>query len=217
MRVDISAKDWLLAVGIILTAILFILARAYPVWPGDAAALAAIQEAQQPALTAFFRWVTFIGWLPAAIGLVAITVVLLLRLRQGADAALLLLLALPMALAPLLKLPVGRPRPEYGDIETLTLSLSFPSGHAAFAALFGGFLIYLVGRHCANPRRRYALTALLLLLILLIGLSRLYLGVHWPSDIIGGYLYGGMALAATIRLRDWLAARRRAGPGNCRQ
>lgn len=216
MQVDISAKDWLLAAGIILTAILFVLARAYPVWPGDAAALAAIQEFQQPALAAFFRWVTFIGWLPAAVALVAATALLLLWLRQWADAALLLLLALPMALAPLLKIPVGRPRPEYGDIETLTLSLSFPSGHAAFAALFGGFLIYLVGRHCANPRRCYALTALLLL-ILLIGLSRLYLGVHWPSDIIGGYLYGGMALAVTIRLRDWLAARRRAGPGNCRQ
>lgn len=217
MQLALSRPNLALAAGIILTAILFILARAYPVWPGDAAILAAIQESPRPALTAFFRWVTFIGWLPAAVALVAATALLLLWLRQWADAALLLLVSVPAGLAPLLKLPVGRPRPEYGDIEALTLSLSFPSGHAAFAALFGGFMIYLVGRHCANPRLRYGLTALLLLLILLIGVSRLYLGVHWPSDIIGGYLYGGIALTVMIRLRDWWAGRCFAGLDNCRE
>lgn len=211
MGVKVSGKDWLLAGGVLLTAALFVLAAVFPVWPGDAALLAAVQDWRTPAVTALFQVLTRLGWLPAAVALVAVTAVLLLLLRQGAAAALLLLAALPMALAPLLKLPVGRPRPDYGEIESLTLSLSFPSGHASFAALFGGFLIYLVWQHCRNVRLRYGLVGGLLLLILLVGFSRLYLGVHWPSDVVGGYLYGGVALALALRLRDGVWAFRNAG------
>ena len=202
MRVKVSGKDGLLAGGALLTAALFVLAAVFPVWPGDAALLAAVQDWRTPAGTALFQVVTRLGWLPLAVALVAVTAVLLLLLRRWADAALLLLAAVPMALAPLLKLPVGRPRPEYGEIESLTLSLSFPSGHASFAALFGGFLLYLVWQHCGNAKLRYGLAGGLLLLIGLMGFSRLYLGVHWPSDVIGGYLYGGVALALAVQLRD---------------
>ena len=206
MPVKLSRKDFLLAAGVLLTAAMFVLAALFPVWPGDAAILAAVQDWRTPAGTTLFQALTRLGWLPAAVGLVAITAVLLLLLRRWADAALLLLAALPMAMAPLLKLPVGRPRPDYGDIESLTLSLSFPSGHAAFAALFGGFLLYLAWQRCGNAGLRYALAGGLLLLIALVGFSRLYLGVHWPSDIIGGYLYGGIALALAMRLRDGIWA-----------
>ena len=202
MPVKVSGKDFLLAGGVLLMAALFVLAAVFPVWPGDAALLAAVQDWRTPAGTALFQALTRLGWLPLAVALVAVTAVLLLLLRRWADAALLLLAALPMALAPLLKLPVGRPRPEYGEIESLTLSLSFPSGHASFAALFGGFLIYMVWQHCRNVRLRYGLAGGLLLLIGLVGFSRLYLGVHWPSDVVGGYLYGGVALALAVRLRD---------------
>ena len=202
MGVKVSGKDFLLAGGVLLMAALFVLAAVFPVWPGDAALLAAVQDWRTPAGTALFQALTRLGWLPLAVALVAVTAVLLLLWRRWAAAALLLLAALPMALAPLLKLPVGRPRPDYGEIESLTLSLSFPSGHASFAALFGGFLIYLVWQHCGPGWRRYGLTGGLLLLILLVGFSRLYLGVHWPSDVVGGYLYGGVALALAVRLRD---------------
>ena len=202
MGVKVSGKDWLLAGGGLLTAALFVLAAVFPVLPGDAALLAAVQDWRTPAGTALFQALTRLGWLPLAVALVAVTAVLLLLWRRWAEAALLLLAALPMALAPLLKLPVGRPRPDYGEIESLTLSLSFPSGHASFAALFGGFLIYLVWQHCHNAGLRYGLAGGLLLLILLVGFSRLYLGVHWPSDVVGGYLYGGVALALALRLRD---------------
>ena len=210
MRVDLAAKDWVLAGGGLLTLAGLVLAAVFPVWPGDMAGLAAVQDWQQPALGGLFRAAAFLGWMPVAVCLVAMTVVLLLSLRRRADAVLLLLLSLPMALAPLLKLPVGRPRPEYGITESLTLSLSYPSGHAAFATLFGGFLIYLVWQGGGRAWLRYGLSGGLLLLVLLIGLSRLYLGVHWPSDVVGGYLYGVVALAGVIRLRDWWTVSRQA-------
>ena len=87
--------------------------------------------------------------------------------------------------------------------------LSFPSIHSIYAFLFGGILIVLVGELVRSQLLRLSFQITLGLLILAIGLSRVYMGVHWPSDVIGGYLFGGMALLALIRLRKSLMAGRR--------
>ena len=62
---------------------------------------------------------------------------------------------------------------------------------------------------CRQPDGRSK--AILLLFILAIGLSRVYLGVHWPSDVIGGFLLGGLYLALLISVRRAMEVRRRAG------
>lgn len=67
---------------------------------------------------------------------------------------------------------------------------SFPSGHAMGSMLFYGTLIILIQLLIKNKRIKYPAQLLLGLLILLIGLSRIYLGVHFPTDILGGYLLG---------------------------
>ena len=65
---------------------------------------------------------------------------------------------------------------------------SFPSGHTMAACIFYGFIIYLIYKSKYSKRTKITLTIILTLLILLIGVSRIYLGVHYASDVIAGYL-----------------------------
>lgn len=82
----------------------------------------------------------------------------------------------------------GRARPD-GLLATPT-SASFPSGHAFTATVLYGFLLFLVWRETSSRPLRLTLTGLLVLLIVLIGLSRILLGVHWVSDVLGGFTIG---------------------------
>ncbi|MEO3776275.1 phosphatase PAP2 family protein [Micromonospora sp. B11E3] len=110
-------------------------------------------------------------------------------------------------LGPLLKLLVGRHRPDLLDPVASAAGYAFPSGHALNAALAAGalllvFLPYARGR----PAARWALWAGAVLLAGLTGLSRVALGVHWVSDVVGGWLLGTATVAATTAaFRTWRA------------
>ena len=90
-----------------------------------------------------------------------------------------------------IKALVGRPRP---NPLHLGEAGSFPSGHTVHAVLFLGVLWLLLAPRLRSRRQRAALGALLVLLALLVGVSRVYLERHWPSDVLGGYWIGGLAL-----------------------
>lgn len=92
----------------------------------------------------------------------------------------------------LLKELIRRARPDVTLQAYAETGFSFPSGHATLAAAFYGFLIYLVWRMMPASRRRTAVVAVLTVLIALIAFSRLYLGVHYLTDVIGGLLLGGL-------------------------
>jgi membrane-associated phospholipid phosphatase len=101
-------------------------------------------------------------------------------------------------LGPLLKLLVGRHRPDLLDPVARAAGYSFPSGHALNATLAAGvlllvFLPYVRGR----PGLRGALWTAAVLLAVVTGLSRIALGVHWTSDVVGGWLLGTAVVAAT--------------------
>lgn len=108
-----------------------------------------------------------------------------------------------------LKLLFGRTRPvAFYDIYPSPGSFSFPSGHALFAtAFFGGLAVLLWGR-LAHPALRVAVVLAALALILLIGFSRVYLGVHYPTDVLGGVAAGTVWVGA-VALGDRLASHRR--------
>ncbi|OGO06733.1 MAG: hypothetical protein A2Z76_04400, partial [Chloroflexi bacterium RBG_13_56_8b] len=110
----------------------------------------------------------------------------------------------------LLKLWVSRPRPGAELVELMagTQGLSFPSGHATLAAAIGGFLFYLAPRLVKTPAARGLLRALLAVLILAVGLSRIYLGAHWASDVVGGLFLGGLLLYPAIVLYNKYDAKR---------
>lgn len=87
----------------------------------------------------------------------------------------------------LIKRILQRPRPtEYRIIEET--GYSFPSGHSMVSMAFYGYLIYLIYRYVKNKYIKWISIILLSLLICLIGISRIYLGVHYTSDVLGGFL-----------------------------
>jgi len=97
----------------------------------------------------------------------------------------------------ILKNLFGRPRP--GDPLLRTVSgLSFPSGHALVSVAFYGLLIYLVWQNVSHKILRWILVFLLILLILIIGVSRIYLRVHYASDVLAGFAMGLLWLILSI-------------------
>lgn len=91
-----------------------------------------------------------------------------------------------------------RPRPEFAMLEQS--GLSFPSGHAMIGGAFYGLLIYIVWRTVRDAMLRWVLTVLLTLLILLIGYSRIYLKVHYATNVLAGYAMGLLWLLLSVQL-----------------
>ena len=99
----------------------------------------------------------------------------------------------------IIKLIVQRPRPSGYNIITEN-SYSFPSGHSMVATAFYGFIIYLIYKNVENRKKRNTLIALLFSLIILICISRIYLGVHYLSDTLGGFFFALAYLMVYITL-----------------
>ena len=90
-----------------------------------------------------------------------------------------------------------RPRPLFVDPVTTAIGFSFPSGHAMGAFVFYGLLAYLLMRNNTTLLTRIMISLIFILVVGLIGFSRIYLGVHFPSDVLGGYIAGLAWLAFT--------------------
>jgi len=104
----------------------------------------------------------------------------------------------------ILKFIIQRPRPtEFRIIDER--GYSFPSGHSMISATFYGFLIYLIYKNVKNKYLKYSLITMLAILILLIGTSRIYLGVHYTSDVLAGFLIAISYLIIFITVADlWI-------------
>ena len=142
---------------------------------------------------------------PLAIVAVVVLVVLL-ALRRSTDAVFLAAgVGVVWALNPLLKQLVGRSRPDLWPLPPDVSEYSFPSGHATSSMIFYLALALALTAHT----RWYRLAAAAaVVLSLLIGTSRVMLGVHWPSDVIGGWAFGMLWVLVTLRPAELLLQRR---------
>jgi undecaprenyl-diphosphatase len=148
----------------------------------------------------FFRVVTFFGSPAVAVAIGAVVCVLLYRRGRFIDAALLpLVLAGAELLNVVLKLSFHRARPEVAFVHLDTYS--FPSGHAMASTAAYGALTYLAWSRLRTRRRRLSLLAVTVVFLALIGFSRIYLGVHYLSDVLAGFAGGGFWLAVSIALQ----------------
>jgi len=95
-----------------------------------------------------------------------------------------------LALGPVLKAIVERPRPALSDHVVYVHSWSYPSGHSLNSMAVLGLLTVLAVRERPGAVRRTLLAAVGVFLVAVVGFSRVYLGVHWPSDVLAGWLIG---------------------------
>lgn len=135
--------------------------------------------------TPIAKFITNFG---GAIFLVIATITLFIVIRnKKIGISILSNLAIVTVLNQLIKRILQRPRPtEYRIIEET--GYSFPSGHSMVSMAFYGYFIYLIYKYVKNKYVKWISIILLSLLICLIGISRIYLGVHYTSDVLGGFL-----------------------------
>lgn len=163
-----------------------------------------------PALTSFFKTVTFFGNFASLLVISAVAVLVLLRRGQRTEATLVVLAFGGAQILTLgLKLGFQRERPFFPDpLATAPTTYSFPSGHACVSAAVYGAIGYILARHLPGARAKLLALAGAAVVILLIGFSRLYLGVHFLTDVVAGFCLGiawvalcVVALNLRVRLR----------------
>lgn len=101
-----------------------------------------------------------------------------------------------------IKAIVMRPRPDEAMFLIEQGGWSFPSGHAITSMFFYGMLIWLIRKNVKNHKLADILTVLLVIPMILVGISRIYLGVHYPTDVLAGWSLGILAIAISCFIID---------------
>lgn len=166
--------------------------------PFEVSLLLAIHARSGPALDALFRFSHQLGTFPFCALVVLSAAAWCLRHRPRREAWLWLGVGVSTyAIQEALKLLVARPRPALWPALVPQSGYSFPSGHALAAATFYPLLAWTWGR--ARPSETRAAWGVAILLASYIGFGRLYLGVHWPTDVLAGWSLGAVQAALVMR------------------
>ncbi|MDV2988651.1 MAG: phosphatase PAP2 family protein [Dehalogenimonas sp.] len=164
----------------------------YSPQPFDRWLFETVQGWQGPVLDPLMRMVQFLGETGPSIVLPGIVAVWLWVSGHRQEAVwLTAALAAESLLAGGLKGLIDRPRPNGGDF-------SFVSGHTAYFTVFSGFLFFRLKKIVADTRWLTVWRVLLTALLVLTGISRMYLGVHWPTDVLGGFMLGVLVLIPVL-------------------
>jgi len=154
-------------------------------------------------LTNIFSWITLLGKSQVILSFIVISITLFwLWRKKYYILSLFIAVTGSEAFTYLGKIAFHRPRPELAVYSEH--SFSFPSGHATIAVAFYGFVGYVLMRFVQSWNRKVNILFTTILIIIAIGFSRVYLGVHYISDVWCGYLVGAMWLIIAISFSEWL-------------
>jgi undecaprenyl-diphosphatase len=171
----------------------------------------ALHAAATPASTAVYRTISWIGLPGVWIMGVLVAGFFVSRKQRLHLAVWMIALGGGWLLNNILKTLFARPRPIFADPIEVAQNFSFPSGHAMMALIGYGLFTYFVWSSLRHRYERIVLIFVASLLIILIGISRLTLGVHYLSDVVAGFAAGGLWLAACITAMATIYRRKSAG------
>ena len=192
-------------VASIVFVVLALGAHVVPYFPIDLTITRAVQGYQGPIFDGLMHGISWLGFFPQVAALSAVVILALFFFGLKWEAVSTLFATISSGVGALVKLVVVRPRPSADLIRVFRElpSSGFPSGHVLSTTAFCGFLVFLCFTLPKPSPGRTALLVALSLLIALMGPSRIYLGQHWFSDVMGAYLFGSLWLALTIRFYRW--------------
>jgi len=203
-----KARLFQLSVGIMLAAfaVLTFLVITVPLFTIDLNISTGLQLINNPVFFGLMTFISWVGFSPQSSIVSAVIVVTLYVLGYRWESVVAFVIAVIVPLLNLLiKTLVHRPRPGGDLIHVVNVlsSYSFPSGHVMFYTGFFGFVCFLT----YTLLKPFWLRTLLFIIfgshIVLVGISRIYLGQHWASDVLGAYLLGGVCLIAGIHFYRW--------------
>ena len=197
---------------LLLALLLSYAAARFPILPFDMKSYEELQEQASPHFDETMRWISALGELSIAMALTAIAMLTFALRRQWLEAIFILATISSVLLVLVLKDFVQRSRPfpvaenASGFIQSID-QYSYPSGHVLFFVVFYGFFAYLAWIHFARWVRMIVI-AICGTLIVLIGPSRIFLGAHWASDVLGSYIIGAIWLFVLIVAYQWAICRK---------
>jgi undecaprenyl-diphosphatase len=162
----------------------------------DAFVRTAVHQLATPGLTRLMQIFSFLGSVAAVTAMCLVVICVSLYFRHARTAALLAITMLGVAVLDVaLKHAFHRPRP-VAFFGATPSSYSFPSGHALGSFCFYGILAAILAAHARGRGAKFCVWMAAVLLVGMIGLSRIYLGVHYPSDVMAGYCAGAVWVGA---------------------
>jgi undecaprenyl-diphosphatase len=165
-----------------------------------------IQTITNPAFATLMAWISWPGFTPQTLVIPFIVVGFLWALGLHWEAVAALIAAFSSAAVDgAVKTFIQRPRPSASLVHVFRIlnSYSFPSGHVMFYVVFFGFLFFLAFALLKPSALRTLILLFFGLMIVLVAPSRIYLGQHWASDVVGAYLLGSLTLVANIAFYRW--------------
>ena len=187
-------------------AMLTFVVKTTPSFPIDLQITRALQSINSPLFAELMRLISWLGFSPQSFIISALIVFVIYSFGFHWEALTASVAALlPPVINVVIKELIRRPRPTVDSVHVFQMldSYSFPSGHVMFYVGFFGFIWFLIFTLLKRSLIRTLLLTFLGSLIVLVGISRIYLGQHWASDVLGAYLLGSIMLVGIIQFYRW--------------